>query len=161
MHACLHFAADWLLGRPHPKSPDALTVDVHLIGNLYLTARVCIRGCRSGLKARIWLHGRRSEIRAFERMQALVSQRLGCRQPIKRFVVLCVREGCSRLLHLMSFNGSFTVHSGLCASACQIDDDDDVRTYLHYMHGMACHYGPVLTVHIYCCYKLVWYDLLP
>jgi hypothetical protein len=61
----------------------------------------------------------------------------------------------------MSFNGSFTVHSGLCASACQIDDDDDVRTYLHYMHGMACHYGPVLTVHIYCCYKLVWYDLLP
>jgi hypothetical protein len=69
-----HYAADWLLGRPHPESPDALTVDVYLIGNLYLTARVCVRGYRSGLKARIWLHGRRSEIRAFERMQALVSQ---------------------------------------------------------------------------------------
>jgi hypothetical protein len=70
----MQYAADWLLGRPHPESPDALTVDVHLIGNLYLTARVCIRGCRSGLKPRIWLHGRKSEIRAFERMQALVSQ---------------------------------------------------------------------------------------
>jgi hypothetical protein len=52
----------------------------------------------------------------------------------------------------MSFNGSFTVHSGLCASACQIDDD--VRTYLHYMHGMACHYGMVgeLSVDLYLLY---------
>lgn len=63
----------------------------------------------------------------------------------------------------MSFNGSFTVHSGLCASACQIDDDDDdVRTYLHYMHGMACHYGMVgeLSVDLYCTYTAVQVERL-
>ena len=46
--------------------------------------------------------------------------------------ICVVRCKKGRLLHLMSFNGSFTVHRGLCVSACQIDDD--VRTY------MACHY---------------------
>jgi hypothetical protein len=42
-HPTQKLAVDWLLGRPHLEPPDALTVDVPLIGNLYLTARVCIK----------------------------------------------------------------------------------------------------------------------
>ena len=55
-------------------------------------------------------------------------------------VVLCKR---GRLLHLMSFNGSFTVHRGLCVSACQIDDD--VRTYIWPATMIGGFNGPVRT----------------
>jgi hypothetical protein len=67
-------AANWLLHRPYPEPSDVLTVDVCLIGNLHDTARVCICGCRLGLKPHICLHALGSETRVFERMHALVSQ---------------------------------------------------------------------------------------
>lgn len=62
------------------------------------------------------------------------------------FALCSVVKG--RLIHLMPLNVSFTVHRGLCVSACQID----VRTY------MACHYDKRLEwTCTCCCYKWKMY----